>query len=164
LVAKSFLYLAAALNMVLLPVVAALRAKGQDAEGRAALLKFLVAALGIELLGLALVWLATPWVIRFLCGSEPAFLDLAPLVRVFSAAVLPLALAQLLIYYLLACRDYRSLWLCGGVTLGYTASLQWGAFEGPAVPSRLALAAGALLLGGLMLAFAFPKPLSPRLA
>jgi O-antigen/teichoic acid export membrane protein len=153
LVAKSFLYLASALNMVLLPAVASARAKGGAAEARRALGKFLAAALGMELLGLALVWAATPLVIRVLCGGDPSFTALAPLVRIFSAAVLPLALAQLVLYYLLAARDYRVLFLLAVVAAAYAVLLAQAGAEAIRVVGGLGLSATALLLVSLWMAF-----------
>lgn len=156
LVAKSFLYLASALNMVLLPEISLKRREG-IAEAQRVLLRFLAAAFGIELLGLAMLWALTPLVIRILCGSDPGFLDLVPLVRGFSAAVVPLALSQLVIYYLLAMRDYRIIWVLGGVLLAYMLGLFfWGADAGSVVLD-FGLANAALLLFSMLLALR-PSP------
>lgn len=99
-VAKSFLYAATAINLVALPVVAAARAKGLDT--RPLLLKFLGAMLAIEALGAVFVWCFTDLTIALLCGNQPEFLKLAPLVRWFCLAVVPLALYQLVLLYQLA--------------------------------------------------------------
>jgi O-antigen/teichoic acid export membrane protein len=100
LVAKSFLYLAAALNIVLLPAVAAARAAGHDP--RPILAKFLGAALILDLVGLAGLWLLTGWSIRLLCGPDPALQALIPLVRDLAMAVIPVGLFQLVLFYHLA--------------------------------------------------------------
>jgi O-antigen/teichoic acid export membrane protein len=153
LVAKSFLYLGAALNMVLLPAVSSARASGGEAKARRSLLGFLGAALAIDLAGLAFVWAFTPLVIRILCGADPAFQGLAPLIRVFSAAVIPLALSQLALYYLLAARDYRALWALSAVAAAYAGFLQGAHGEAMAVVRALAAASGILLAALLALAF-----------
>jgi O-antigen/teichoic acid export membrane protein len=152
LVAKSFLYLASALNMVLLPAVTAARARGGAEAAKKALFKFLAAALAMELAGLAFVWAFTPFVIQILCGGDEKFQALAPLIRVFSAAVVPLALSQLVLYYLLASREYRVLWLLGAIVALYMAFLQAVGGEVFRVVSCLALASACLLGGTLWLA------------
>jgi hypothetical protein len=109
LVAKSFLYLASALNMVLLPAVAAARAGGRDTRG--ILYKFLAVSAVIEFAGLAFVWAFTDLTVRLLCGGDPRFYQIAPLVRIFSLAVIPLALFQLTLFYHLAMRRQAVVWL-----------------------------------------------------
>jgi O-antigen/teichoic acid export membrane protein len=152
LVAKSFLYLASALNMVLLPAVSSARAKGGEAQAKKALLKFVAAALGIDLLGLLFVWIFTPLSIRILLGPNPDFQSLAPLIRIFSVAVVPLALSQLVIYYLVAARDYRVLWLVLIAAGLYALLLQTGASEASHVVLSLGSVASALFVTTLGLA------------
>jgi hypothetical protein len=100
LVAKSFLYLAAAPNIVLLPAVASAKAAGHDP--RPILAKFLGAALALDLAGLAGLWLLTGWSISLLCGPDPAFQALIPLVRDLSMAFIAVGLLQLVLFYHLA--------------------------------------------------------------
>jgi O-antigen/teichoic acid export membrane protein len=146
LVAKSFLYLASALNMVLLPMVAAQRARRHDARGT--LWRFMGLTLLAELAGLAVVWAFTPWVIRLLCGADPAFQALAPLVRVFALAVVPLALLQLALYYHLALGSRRLLQAMALAVPAYAALLQWWAADERAVVALL----GGFSLGLLVIA------------
>jgi O-antigen/teichoic acid export membrane protein len=153
LVAKSFLYLASALNMVLLPAVSSARAKGGEGGAKKTLLRFLGLSLGMDLLGLAFVWAFTPFVIRLLCGSDPVFQELAPLIRIFSAALIPLALAQLLLYYLLAARNYRVLGWLGAAAALYALLLRGAATEPMRYVEALAATSLLLLLGCLGLAF-----------
>jgi O-antigen/teichoic acid export membrane protein len=123
LVSKSFLYLASALNMVLLPAVARAKAGGRDT--RKLLMSFLGAALAINLAGLAFVWRFTDFVVRLLCGADPQFLALSPLVRIFSVAVVLQAMLQLLIYYLLALRSKAALGVLAVLVPAYYLLLSW---------------------------------------
>jgi O-antigen/teichoic acid export membrane protein len=152
-VAKSFLYLGSALNMVLLPTISSALARGAMGEAKKDLLKFLGWGLALDLAGLAFVWGLTPLVIRILCGAEEGFQALAPLIRSFSAAVIPLALAQLVLFYLLAAREYRTLWLLLAVTTLYALLLQHAQGDAQAVVQSLGLCALLLLGGCLWLAF-----------
>lgn len=152
LVAKSFLYLTAALNMVLLPAVSAARARGEETRARTALRDCLGAALLLELAGLAAVWAFTPFVIALFCGGE-SFQVLGPLIRLFSAAVVPLALAQPVLYYLAAARDYRALRLLAGTAAAYSVLLHHAAGDPARIVLSLGLASAALLAGTLLLAF-----------
>jgi hypothetical protein len=148
LVAKSFLYLASALNMVLLPVVASHRARSSDA--RSTLWRFMGLSALALLAGLAVVWAQTPWVIRLLCGSDPAFQALAPLVRGFSLAVAPLALLQLALYYHLALGSRRLLHALAVAVPAYAALLQWWAPDEGAIIVLLGGFSTALLLVALL--------------
>ncbi len=164
LVGKSFLYLAAAFNMVLLPSVSSARAKGGSEEARHVLIKFLGAALLVDLAGLAFVWIFTDWVIQVLCGSDPKFLTLAPLVRIFSAAVIPLALSQLVLFYLLAARDYRALYFLGLAALIYALLLHGAATDSARVVHILGALSVSLLVALLGLALTgnkAPRPARP---
>ena len=152
LVAKSFLYLAAALNMVLLPAVSSARAKGGDLQAKKTLLKFLAGAAAMEFAGLAFVWAFCPLVIRILCGNDPKFQALSSLIPVFSAAVVPLALAQLVLYYLLAARDYRAIVLLAVIAGIYSVALQGAGGDAFKVVAWLGGAATVLLTGSLWLA------------
>lgn len=146
LVAKSFLYLASALNLVLLPAAARALAAGKDPRGL--LLRFLGAALAVNLLGLAFVWALTPWCLRLLAGPDPAFQAMAPLTRWFSLAVIPLALLQLSLAYLLAVRQ-RGL----PAVLAVLALLLWALLEHSWQDERLVVASlGGVSLLGLVLA------------
>jgi hypothetical protein len=100
LVAKSFLYAALALNLVLLPLTAAARARGSDP--RPLLLKFLGFMAALMAAGLALVVWQTGPVVGLLCGPDPAFQRELGLVRFFCAAVIPVACYQLLLLYQLS--------------------------------------------------------------
>lgn len=146
LVAKSFLYLAGALNLVLLPAASRALAAGRDP--RPLLLRFVGAALAVDLLGLAFVWAFAPWCLRLLAGPDPAFQAMAPLTRWFSLAVIPLALLQLSLAYLLAVRQ-RGLPLA----LAALVLLFWGLLEAAWRDERLVVAAlGGVSLLGLALA------------
>ena len=111
LMGKSFLYLVIALSSVLFPTVVKARAEGRDP--RPILWRFSAVAAVILALGWAALALWTPLAIRTLLGSDPAFLALAPLARGYAAAMIPVALFQMLLYYHLALRPR---WLAG--TLG----------------------------------------------
>lgn len=151
LVAKAFLYLASALNMVLLPAAArALEAKRDT--GRL-LLRFLAAALALNLAGLAVVWLKTGLCIRLLCGNDPAFQALIPLVRLFSAVAIVMALFQMAVYYLLALRKKGVSALLGALLLAYLAALQLHRAAPFQIVTAMAAIAAAGFLGSLWLAF-----------
>ncbi len=149
LVSKSFLYLAGALNLVLLPAISAARASGQPASAPRALWKFMGLMLALDLAGLALVAWKTSFVIRLLCGPDPAFLELAGLVRIYSAAVIPLALLQMALFYLLALRDYRVLGLMGVGLAVYAFLISWVPAEPLNVVACLGGVALVLLAGAL---------------
>jgi hypothetical protein len=150
LVAKAFLYAGSALVLVMLPVVSAARAKGQDT--RPLLLKFLAAHTALLLAGLAAVWVMTPWIIHLLCGPQESFTALAPMVRWFCLAVVPLALAQLVLLYHLALGRRLPVLLLALVTAGYYGLLErFHARPGQLVAS-LGLASTLALLSGLTLA------------
>ncbi len=104
LVAKSFLYLTGAFNMVLLAAAARERAGGRDPRGL--LLRFLGAALALDALGLAFVWRWTGVCLGIVAGFDPGFRTppMERLTRWFSVATVPLGLLQLVIAYLLAVR------------------------------------------------------------
>jgi O-antigen/teichoic acid export membrane protein len=156
LVAKSFLYAATAFNLVLLPVVSARHAQG--GEPRALLMKFLGAMAVVELAGLALVWAFPGWIIRLLCGPDPQWLTQAPLIGWFSAAVIPLALFQLLLFYHLSVRQPGVLRLAGGLAAGYMALLFF--FHGSLgqVVACLGAVSTSAFAGGLLLSFRKPPP------
>lgn len=144
LVAKSFLYLAAALTIVLLPAVAAARAAKHDP--RPILAKLLGGAIALDVLGLAGLWLLTGWVIRLLCGSDPAFQTLIPLVRDLSLAMIPVALLQMLVIYHLALGSRLPLYL-----LAVAVPLLWAWLESAQgqlelIPLRLGSIATVVLL------------------
>jgi O-antigen/teichoic acid export membrane protein len=120
LVAKSFLYLASALNIVLLPAASRAVAAGEDP--RPMLRRFVLGALGVNLLGLAGLWALAPLCLRLLVG--PGHEALAPLTRVFGAAAIPLALLQLVLTYLLAVRQRHVPAAMAGLVLLY-----WGLLE-----------------------------------
>lgn len=143
LVAKSFLYLAGALTIVLLPAVASARAARHDA--RPILAKLLGAAVALDLLGLIGLWLLTGWVIRLLCGSNPDFQALIPLVRHLSLAMIPVALLQMLVIYHLALGSRLPLYL-----LAVAVPLLWAWLEAAQgqlelIPLRLGAIAGLVL-------------------
>lgn len=146
LVSKSFLHLASAFNMVLLPAVAAALEGGRNT--RTLLLRFIAAVLAIDLIGLAVVWSATDFCIRLLCGPDPSYLALAPLVRVFSMATIVQALFQLTLFYLIAVRSRATLWLMLGLTPLYYVVLA-ASHESP-----FDLVRGLALCAGLGLAVA----------
>jgi len=150
LVAKSFLYAGSALVLVLLPAVSAARAKGRDP--RPLLIKFLAAHAALLLAGLAAVWALTPWIIHLLCGPQAAFADLAPMVRWYSLAVVPLALAQLVLLYHLALGHRLPVLLLALVTGAYYLALEsFHASPGQLV-ACLGAASGLALASGLFLA------------
>jgi O-antigen/teichoic acid export membrane protein len=148
LVAKSFLYLAAALNIVLLPAVASARAAGRDP--RPILARLLGAALGLDLLGLAGLWLLTGWAIRLLCGPDPAFQSLIPLVRTLSLAMIPMGLFQMVLFYHVAMgsRLPLVLMLLGVPVLWFLLDSTGGQTD--LVPARLGGIALSLLLACLV--------------
>lgn len=135
LVAKSFLYLAAALNIVLLPAVASARAAGRDP--RPILIKLLGGALALDLIGLAGVWLLTPLAIRLLCGADPAFQTLIPLVRTLSLAIIPLGLFQMVLFYHVAMGSRLPLWLMAAGVPVLWLLLDGAAGDPMQVPARL---------------------------
>ena len=141
LVAKSFLYLASALNMVLLPAVAAAREGGRDPKK--ILLRFLGAMLLVNLIGLAFVWNFTDFCLRTLCGPDPAFLALSPLVRIFSVASILLALFQMVLFYLLAMRQRASRWIMALMVPFYYGLLVCNHAEPADVVSSLMLVSAA---------------------
>ena len=97
LVAKSFLYLPAALNMVLLAAAAREMAGGRDP--RRLLRLFLLGALALDAVGLAVVWAQTPFCLGLLAGPDPRFRTdaMLALTRWFSLAVIPLGLLQMVV-------------------------------------------------------------------
>lgn len=145
LVAKSFLHLTAALNMVLLPAVAAAREGGRNTK--VLLMKFLGAAAAIDAAGMAFVWLFTDFCVQLLCGPAPAYLALSPLVRVFSAATILQALFQLCLFYLLAMRSRAALNIMACLLPAYYALLHFRHDQPIQIVAGLALAAGAGLAG-----------------
>ncbi len=151
LVAKSFLYLAGALNMVLLPVVSAARASKRDS--RPVLMRFMGLVLLLQMIGLAVVWFQTEWCIRLLCGPDPAFQALAPLVRQFSASVVPLALFNVSLLYLLAHHSRKVVLLLLGLTLVYGITLQAPGLDELDMVLRLRMVSWAALLSSLWLAW-----------
>jgi O-antigen/teichoic acid export membrane protein len=159
LVAKSFLYLATALNMVLLPAVASAREGGRDPKKL--LFRFLGAMLVVNLLGLAFVWTFTDFCLRLLCGPDPAFQALSPLVRVFSIATIAQSLFQMVLFYLLAMRDKAAVWIMGvAVPIYYTLLVFHHEQPGDVVASMGFVAAAALLVG-LWAAWRFDTRVSP---
>lgn len=122
LVAKSFMFLASALYLVLLPATA--RAAAARRDPRPLLLKFLGAAAGLNLLGLAVVWAAPGFCLRLLTGPDPATQAMAPLVPWFSLAVVPMALAQLVLGYLLALRQRHLVPALAGLALLFFVLLE----------------------------------------
>lgn len=124
LVAKSFLYLPAALNMVLLAAAARELAGGRDP--RRLLERFLLGALALDVLGLAAVWGMTPFCLRTLAGDVPGLQspDMISLTRWFSLAVIPLGLLQMVVAYLLAIRRRGVALITGALAVAYLAMLQ----------------------------------------
>jgi O-antigen/teichoic acid export membrane protein len=120
LVGKAFLYLASAFTLVILPATA--RAMAAKEDPRPLLRRFLLAALGLDLLGLAGLWALTPLCLWLLVG--PGYESLAPLTRWFGLAVIPLALLQLVLTYLLAVRQRGLVAAMGVLVLAY-----WGLLE-----------------------------------
>lgn len=153
LLAKSFLYLPTALNMVLLAAAARAKAAGRDPRGL--LLRFLAAALGLDLLGLAVVWARTSFCLGLLAGPDPAFHTPAMLglTRWLSLAVLPLGLLQMVTAYLLAVRARGVALGLGILLLAYLAALRlsWDSELGVAA----CLGAAAALGLGLGVAWAW---------
>jgi hypothetical protein len=102
--------------------------------------------------GLVAVWAMTPWIIRLLCGPQASFASLAPMVRWFSLAVVPLALYQLVLLYHLALGRRLAVLLLALVAGAYYLALQ--AFHGS--PGQLVACLGGAsalaLAGGLALA------------
>ena len=123
-VAKSFLYLPAALNMILLAAAAREMAGGKDP--RRLLERFMLGALALDALGLAGVWGLTPFCLRMLAGPDPKFTtpDMITLTRWFSLAVIPLGLLQLVVVYLLAIRRLGVAVFMGVLALIYLGLLQ----------------------------------------
>ena len=102
LVGKSFLYIAAAFNLVALPVISAAHARGQAT--RLLLARFLGGMLLVQLLGLGGLWLLTRPLLDLMVGALPGNQAMVPLVRAFALGAIPLALFQLLLYYSMAVR------------------------------------------------------------
>lgn len=160
LVAKSFLYLPGALNMILLAAAARDLAGGRDP--RRLLKWFLLGAVALDGMGLAVVWTRTPFCLGLLAGSDPRFRTDAMLVltRWFSLAVIPLGLLQMVAAYLLAVR-------AKGVSLGmgilatlYFAALSRVWDSELAVVAALGLCSFVGLGGALWSALVWP-PKSP---
>lgn len=121
LVAKSFLYLPSALNMVLLAAAAREVAGGRDP--RRLLKLFLAGALALDAAGLAVVWARPAFCLGLVAGFDPRFATdtVLALIRWFSLAVVPLGLLQMVVAYLLAIRR-RGI----AVGLGVLALLYFG--------------------------------------
>jgi hypothetical protein len=148
LVAKCFLYLAQALNIVLLPAVASARVAGRDP--RPILGKLLGAALALNFLGYVGLWALTGWAIKILCGADPSFQALIPLVRSLSLAMIPLGLFQMVLFYHVALGSRLPVAL---MLLGLPALyllLDGAGADVALVPLRLGGIALALLLGCLL--------------
>jgi len=163
LVAKSFLYLATALNMVLLPAVASAREGGRDPKKL--LFRFLGAMLVVNLLGLAFVWTFTNFCLRLLCGPDPSFLALAPLVRIFSVATIVQSLFQMVLFYLLAMRQRSGLGIMAVTVPVYYGLLIFHHEKPEDVVASLGFVAAAALLAGLWAAWRFDarRPLAQRM-
>ncbi len=150
LVAKSLLFVTAALNAVLLPAASAARARGDIGRARELLVQCLALALFLECAALTTIGRFTGLIVRVLCGPDASFLALVPLIRAYAAAVVPLALVQPVLYALLAARDYRVLWLLAATAAGYAALLR--AAGGDPFRTILSLAAASvILLGGTLI-------------
>lgn len=154
LVAKSFMFLAGAFYLVLLPATARAVAAGRDA--RPLLLKFLAAAAALNAVGLAFVWAFPEFCLRTLTGPDPATLTMAPLVRWFSLAVVPMALAQLVLGYLLAQRQKGLVPALAGLTLLYYALLNQFQDSEQSVVAGIAVVACLTLALGCWAAFRAP--------
>jgi len=144
LVAKSFLYLPAALNMVLLAASARELAGGRDP--RRLLERFLLGALALDLLGLAAVWGLTPFCLRTLAGDVAGLQspDMISLTRWFSLAVIPLGLLQMVVAYLLAIRRRGVALITGALALVYLLMLQLIFVHNAAVLQGVAVLGGAM--------------------
>jgi O-antigen/teichoic acid export membrane protein len=156
LLAKSFLYLPAALNTILLAAAARELAGGRDP--RRLLERFLLGALVLDLAGLAVVWAATPFCLYVLAGPDPRFQtpEMLSLTRWFSVAVLPLGLLQMVVVYLLAIRR-RGVALGMGVLSGvYLVALQAVWNSETAVVAALGACSAAGLAWALWSALAHP--------
>ena len=158
LVARSFLYAPGALVAVLIPKVAAARARGEDT--RPLLLRVFAVVSTLLVAGLAFVWLFTGFTITLLCGAGDRFHDLAPLVRWFCAAILPMAMFYPVLYYLLAARNRGALAIEAVAVVGYALALQVFHDRFADVIAGLAITGTVVLVAGLALALrAAPGPL-----
>lgn len=124
LVAKSFLYLPTALNVILL--AAAAREIAGRRDPRRIFMKFLGAAFALDVIGLAGVWLLTSFCLMVVAGRgveiTPQLLDLT---RWFSLAVIPLGLVQMGLTYLLAIRHGGAAWAMAVLAGVYFTLLQF---------------------------------------
>ena len=165
LVAKSFLFLPAALNMVLLAAAAREMAGGRDP--RRLLKVFLLGALALDAVGLAVVWVGTSFCMGLLAGSDPRFRTDAvlALTRWFSLAVIPLSLLQMVVVYLLAVRRRGVALGLGLLALAYLLLLRLVWASELAVVASLGACSLAGLAGALWAALARPPTrLGPVLA
>jgi O-antigen/teichoic acid export membrane protein len=156
LVAKSFLFLPGALNIVLLAAAARELAGGRDP--RRLLRFFLLGALALDLAGLAVVWNCTSFCMGLLAGPDPRFRTdaMLALTRWFSLAVIPLGLLQMVVVYLLAIRRKGVAWGLGGLALGYLVLLSLVKDSELAVVASLGACSLAGLAGALWVALARP--------
>lgn len=157
LVAKSFMYLASALYLVLLPATARAVAAGRDP--RPLLLKFLGVAAALNAAGLAFVWAFPEFCLRTLTGPDPATLVMAPLVRWFALAVVPMALAQLVLGYLLARQQKGLVPALTGLALLYFFLLNHFQDSEQSVVASIAVVACLALALGCFAAFRSPLKL-----
>ncbi|MGH7442611.1 MAG: hypothetical protein ACREKE_08075 [bacterium] len=161
LLAKSFLYLPAALNMVLLAAAARAKAGGRDPRGL--LKRFLLGALALDAFGLIVVWIWTPFCMGLLAGPSAAFRTQAMLnlTRWFSLAVVPLGLLQMVTAYLLAVRARGVVQGLAVLSLVYLGALRFVWDSELKVVAALGIVSLAGLVLGLTLAL-LPAP--PRAA
>jgi O-antigen/teichoic acid export membrane protein len=122
LVGKSFLYVASAFTLVALPAFSAAYARGENT--RRLLWRFLVAMATVECLGLLLFWSADHLFLRVLLGDRPELDQVAPVALALAAAVVPLALFQLVMLYCLATHRQGLVPLMVGATALYAVALE----------------------------------------
>jgi len=122
LVGKSFLYVASAFTLVALPAFSAAFARAENT--RRLLWRFLVAMAAVEGLGLLVFWSASHLLLRILLGDRPELDQVAPVALALAAAVVPLALFQLVMLYCLATHRRGLVPLMAGATVVYAVALR----------------------------------------
>jgi O-antigen/teichoic acid export membrane protein len=154
LVGKSFLYVASAFTLVALPAFSAAYATGENT--RRLLWRFLAAMAAVEGLGLLVFWGATRMLMSALLGDRPELDQLGPLALGLAAAVVPLALFQLVMLYCLATHRRGLLPLMAGATALYAAALRIVPPSPAAFIACLGSVSTVLLAGALALALRGP--------
>jgi O-antigen/teichoic acid export membrane protein len=122
LVGKSFLYVASAFTLVALPAFSAAYARAENT--RRLLWRFLVAMATVECLGLLVFWSAAHLLLRVLLGDRPELDQVAPVALALAAAVVPLALFQLVMLYCLATHRKGLVPMMAAATVVYAVALR----------------------------------------